>query len=428
MKKLLIEQNKHWSGKRYKGVKRELLDKLISYLPLKQIITITGIRRCGKSTLVKQAIDHLLDNGVETKNILFVNLEHPFFLEYRHDAKYLDKIYEEYLKLMNPTGRVYCVFDEIQYFDNWQVYIKSKYELGDIKFIITGSNSSMLSNELNTMLSGRSLNIHLDTFSFTEFLDYKEISYESEFEQISNKIDISRAKDEYLKWGGFYEVFEIEDEVIKKELLISYAKNIIYQDIIPRYAIRNSETVERLFYYLLTNVTGILNYTTLSKIFDISDKSIKEYINYFEDVFLFKRIDKFHNKPKERIKSSKKIYLFDNGFLQIIPTTSKNLGVALENSVFNLLNQKPCELSYLKDNYEIDFKCSDTLYQVSYDLSNAKTKQRELRAFEYLDKENKLHHKLITYDENGKVDDVSIQRFEGFVFSDFGRNENKKVI
>jgi len=177
----------------------------------------------------------------------------------------------------------------------------------------------MLSNELNTLLSGRSLNIHLDTFSFTEFLDFKNIAYRNELDRISNKIAIYRAKEEYLIWGGFYEVMEVDDENIKKDILLSYAKNIIYQDIVPRYNIRNSEAVERLFFYLLTTVTGQLNYTTLSDTFDVSDKTIKEYINYFEDVFLLKRIDKFHNKPKERIKSSKKIYALDNGFIQIAP-------------------------------------------------------------------------------------------------------------
>lgn len=417
MKKILIEQNKHWDNQRYKSIKRDALKKLISYISLRQIITITGIRRCGKSTLAKQAINYLIDSGVQIANILFINLENPYFLEYKHNASFLNTIYEEYLKLMNPQGKVYLIFDEIQYFDNWQVYIKSKYESSDIKFIITGSNSSMLSNDLNTLLSGRSLNIHLDSFSFSEFLDFKGIDYSNEFKQILNKIAISRAKDEYIKWGGFYEVFEIEDENIKKDILISYAKNIIYQDIVPRYNLRNSEVVERLFFYLLTNITGILNYTTLSKIFNISDKSIKTYIRYFEDVFLFKRIDKFHNKPKERIKSSKKIYALDNGFLQIAPSNSQNLGVSLENIIFIILNKNNLEINYIKDNYEIDFKCKNTLYQISYNLSNAKTRQREIRAFEYLDKEKLFKHIIISYDEHSKENDILIENFETFIFN-----------
>lgn len=417
MNNILIEQNRHWDNKLYKSVKREALDKLISYLPLKQIITITGIRRCGKSTLVKQAINYLIESGVEAKNIFFINLEHPQFLEHRHNPAFLETIYEAYLKLMNPKGKVYCLFDEIQYFENWQVYIKSKYESSDIKYIITGSNSSMLSNELNTLLSGRSLNIHLDTFSFSEFLAYKIIDYSDEFNRVKNRIDIARAKDEYLEWGGFYEVFEIEDEMIKKEILISYAKNIIYQDIIPRYSIRNSEIVERLFFYLLNSVTGVLNYTTLSKTFNISDKTIKEYINYFEDVFLLKRMDKFHNKQKERIKSSKKIYALDNGFLQIASSHSKNLGNKLENMVFTILNQTCDELNYLKDTKEIDFKCKENLYQVSFDMNDSKTRKREIDAFKFLDSKNKCNHCIITYDENSVENGIEIVSLETFIFS-----------
>lgn len=413
IKKIVQEQNAHWNGVLQSFAKREKLDTLIRYLPLKQIITITGIRRCGKSTLAKTAINNLVQNGVDAKNILFVNLEQPYFLEFRHDASYLEVIYEEYLKLLNPQGKIYVIFDEIQFFDNWQVYIKSKYESSDIKFIITGSNSSMLSSELGTLLTGRSLNIHLDTFSFREFLDYKGIDYNDELSQLSNKIEISRAKEEYLRWGGFYEVFTVEDELAKKELLTSYAKNIIYRDIIPRYAIRNSEGIERLFFYLIGNVATMLNYTALAATFELSDKTIKEYINYFEETFLLERIDRFHTKPKERIKSMKKVYVKDNGFLQVLPKLSSNLGAALENGVFNALSMKQEMVTYLKDTYEIDFYVAKTLYQVSYDISDEKTKKRELGAFGHFKKSDEVC-KLITLETNETIEDVEVISFDRF--------------
>ena len=416
LKDILVEQNAHWEGRQKTYVKRDMLDKLISYLPLKQIITITGIRRCGKSTLAKEAISYLIETGVKASNILFVNLEHPYFLEFRHDPNYLGVIYDTYLKLFNPSDKIYVIFDEIQYFDQWQVYVKSKYESADIKYIITGSNSSMLSNELNTLLSGRSLNIHLDTFSFTEFLDFKSIGYASELEHISNKIDIYKAKEEYLAWGGFYEVMEVSDESIKRDILISYIKNILYQDIIPRYNIRNSEVVERLFFYLLSNVTTQLNYSTLSDMFSVSDKTIKEYINYFEDVFLLKRIDRYHTKTKERIKSTKKIYALDNGLMQVAPKNSKNLGNALENWVFMHLNRENEALYYLKDGKEIDFYTQDTLYQVSYVIDNEKTKKREIDAFSYFtDVATKKF--LITFDTQESVEGIDIIAIDRFLLS-----------
>ena len=409
MNEILIEQNPHWQGKRYSSARRDKLAELISYLPLRQIITISGIRRCGKSTLARQAMEHLVDEGTDPKNILFVNLEQPAFLEYKHDANYLNTIYESYLTLVNPRGKVYIIFDEVQFFENWQVFVKSKYENSGIKFIITGSNSSMLSTELATLLSGRSLNIHLDTFSFTEYLDAIGVDHQDEMARLSNKIAIARAKEAYLRWGGFYEVFTIENESVKKEILINYAKNIIYQDIIPRYGIRNSEVVERLFFYLLSTATGLLNYATLSRTFEISDKTIKEYINYFEDVFLFKRVDKYHPKPKEQIKSSKKLYVHDNGFLSIAPSHSENRGQALENWVFVHLNRScSSAISYLKETHEIDFRCDQTLYQVSYAIDDDKTRKRELQAFGYFEDKRILARRLVTFDTNEAVDDVEV--------------------
>jgi predicted AAA+ superfamily ATPase len=174
--------------------------------------------------------------------------------------------------------------------------------------------------------------------------------------------------------------------------------------------------VERLFFYLLTTATGVLNYTTLAKTFDVSDKTIKEYINYFEDVFLLKRIDKFHNKLKEKIKSTKKIYALDNGFLQIAPTHSKNLGISLENMSFIILNKTYDDVTYVKENYEIDFRCADRLYQVSYKMDDEKTRQRELRVFESFDPNNSYGHKVITYDETSSLKNVEIVKFEDFVF------------
>lgn len=417
MKNILIEQNPHWTGGRSKFVQRDKLEKLIAYLPLRQIITITGIRRCGKSTLAKLAVNHLIDTGVDPKNILYVNLEQPSFLEVRHDPSYLQTIYDTYLQMADPQGKTYVIFDEIQFFENWQVFIKSQYEVSDIKFIVTGSNSSMLSNELNTILSGRSLNIHLDTFSFSEYLKFKDIAYASEIDIASNRIAIARARDEYLQWGGFYEVFTVDDPIIKKEVLTSYAKNILYQDIIPRYGLRNAEAIERLFFYLLSNVTGVLNYTALANIFGISKKTVEEYIRYFEDVFLLQRIDKFHNKPKEQIKSSKKIYALDNGLLQIAPKHSEDLGKSLENAVFIKLNQECERLSYLKETYEVDFYTGEALYQVAYDISVEKTRNRELRSFGYFPQSKHKPCRLVTLEESQVEEGVEVMTTNEFLLN-----------
>ena len=418
MKNILIEQNPHWTGNRSKFVQRDKLEKLIAYLPLRQIITITGIRRCGKSTLAKLAINHLIDTGVAPKNILYVNLEQPSFLEVRHDPSYLQTIYDTYLQVADPKGKTYVIFDEIQFFENWQVFIKSQYEVSDIKFIVTGSNSSMLSNELNTILSGRSLNIHLETFSFSEYLKFKDIAFATEIDKASNRIAVARARDEYLQWGGFYEVFTVDDPIIKKDILTSYAKNILYQDIIPRYGLRNAEAIERLFFYLLSNVTGVLNYTALANPFGLNKTTVEEDIRYFEDVFLRQRIDKFHNKPKERIKSSKKVYALDNGFLQIAPKHSEDLGKSLENAVFIKLNQNCEHLNYLKDIYEVDFYTDEALYQVAYSIDDEKTRKRELRSFGYFPQSEHKPCRLVTLENAQTEEDVEMINITQLLLND----------
>ena len=123
---------------------------------------------------------------------------------------------------------------------------------------------------------------------------------------------------------------------------------------------------------------------------------------------MLQRLGKFHNKQKERIKSTKKIYSLDNGLLQIAPKNSKNLGTSLENLVFNALNSTSNELNYLKDNYEIDFVTENHLIQVSYNIENDKTRKRELNAFKHFKKKSETNCQLITYDTNEKLGDIDI--------------------
>ena len=421
MESIIIEDNPHWLNSNvYNGFeKRDILQKAISLLDTKEILALIGARRVGKSTIAKLLINELLKE-VEAKNIFFINLEKPDFIPYKNDPTYLGKIFDAYLKLANPNQeqKIYFFIDEIQIFKNWEVFIKSKYENSNIKFIITGSNSSLLTSNYSTVLTGRVFKIQVHSFSFLEFLDYKKISYQTSIEQVSNKIEISRAKDEYLKWGGYYSVISINDESIKKEYLKNIAQDTIYKDIVPRYKIKNSTEIHDLFFYLISNATTALNYSTLSKKIGIDAKMIKEYIGYFEDNFLISTISAYHNKLTQQIKSTKKLYINDNGFLNLGITRSQNLGNILENIVFTILNQKDKEITYFKDNYEIDFCVeNEELYQVSYDITDEKTKHRELNAFKHFNSDNTKTNKLITYDTNANYEDVDIISLEEFIFS-----------
>ena len=420
MESIILEDNPHWLNTEIysKFEKREVLQKAVSLLATKEILALIGARRVGKSTIAKLLIHELLKD-VDAKNIFFINLEKPDFIPYKNDATYLNKVYDAYLKLANPNRdeKIYFFIDEIQTFQNWEVFVKSKYENSNIKFIITGSNSSLLTSNYSTVLTGRVFKILVHSFNFLEFLDYKKIPHKTTLEQVSNKIDIARAKDEYLKWGGYYSVISTSDVSIKKEYLKNIAEDIILKDIVPRYKIKNSSAINDLFFYVVSNATTALNYSTLSKKIGIDAKMIKEYIAYFEDNFLLSTISAYHNKLTQQIKSTKKIYINDNGFLNLGINRSENSGNRLENMVFTILNQQDQEITYMKDNYEIDFCVNSRyLYQVSYDISDEKTKNRELQAFKHFNSDKKKINTLITYDTNESNTEIDIINLEKFIF------------
>ena len=416
MDSILLEDNAHWVNQSIYSdfVSREILDKALKYLGAKEILALVGARRVGKSTLAKLLIRELL-KSVEAKNIFFINLEKPEFIPYKDDASYLGVIFDAYLKLANPDmqSKIYFFIDEVQIFRNWEIFVKSKYENFNIKFIITGSNASLLTSNYATVLTGRVLRLEIHSFHFREFLHFKKIDFSTKIQRTVNKIEISRAVDEYLKWGGYYSVMSNNDEMLKKEYLKSVAEDIILKDIVPRYNIKSSQIIRDLFYYLVSNAATTLNYSSLAKKLGVDPKMIKEYIGYFEDNFLIHTISAYHDKLTSQIKSAKKLYLSDNGFLNLGVNRTKNLGTALENLVFNELYKKDEKVTYRKGNQEVDFYTQKRLYQVAYDISDEKTKKRELNAFGEFEKEDDGCI-LITYDTNETtlgVEIVSIDKF-----------------
>jgi predicted AAA+ superfamily ATPase len=413
MDSILLEDNPHWvksANEVYtEYAYREKLETALAYLSPREIIAIIGARRVGKSSLTKLMIKTLLKE-VNPQNIFFINLEKTAFIPHKNNPNYLVKIYDAYLKLANPNldEKIFFFIDEIQIFDSWEVFVKSKYESSNIKFIITGSNASLLASSYATLLTGRVLKLELTSFNFREFLTYKNIEHNSILKRVQNKIAIQRLMDEYLKWGGYYSVFSNSDEQVKKSLLKNIAEDIILKDIVPRYSIKNSEAIRNLFFYVVSNATTSLNLSKLAKKIGIDAKSVKEYIGYFEDNFLIKRIPNYHHKLTQQLKSTKKLYLTDNGFLNLGVTRTKDQGAMLENMIFTALNQEG--LTYLLENRECDFYLDGELFQVSYDIEEEKTKKREFEGLRFFaDKFGKERGTLVTYDKNEMTEYKSIE-------------------
>ncbi len=417
---VIVDQNSHWEGVVFEpGIPRNGMETLKEYLKARQIISIVGVRRCGKSTLLRQTINYLIhEKNVPPGNILFLNLENPYFTPYRKDIRNLEKIYADYLKLVDPQGKIYIFLDELQYFSDWQVFVKSKYEGENVKFIITGSNSQLLSSELVTLLSGRTLPLALYPFDFNEYLLAKGEIIVSEVGAVRNRNKLRKLCDEYLTEGGFPEVVLTENQRLKKDILANYAKNILYQDIVPRFELKKPYEIEKLFFYLASNMGSLFTFNNLAKLIDLSDKTVKDYVGFFADAFLLYTLDRYAFSVKKQLRGSKKIYCIDNGLTASVAFSfSDNIGRYLENMVFCTFIRNKQKVYYYKtkNGLEVDFFCPDSigseqLLQVCTDMRDEKTRQREFRALSKAADELHLNGGvIITMDEedeireNGKV-------------------------
>lgn len=410
----ITDQNPHWDGGLYhEEIRRDVLGKVEEYLDLPHIVSLVGVRRAGKSTLARQAINHLIrDKGINPRNILFLNLETPQFSRYRNDVASLERIYEDYLKLVIPEGTVYCFLDEVHFFPEWQVFVKNRYERKGIKFVVTGSNSRLLSSEFITLLSGRAIPVEVFPFSFPEFARAKGIEVGDRVSMLRERHKLRNAFDDFLRCGGFPETSFIEEEAARKEVLVMYARNILYQDIAPRFGIKKAQELENLFFYLTSNVASLYTYNRLSALVGLNDKTVKEYLSYFGDAYLLFTIDAFNFSVKEQIKSPKKVYAIDTGMAAATAFSfSENIGHYLENLVYLQLKRNGKEVYYYKtaSGQEVDFAVREKnnlseIIQVAQDMKNEKTRTRELKALlKAMDETGLKTGTIVTYEDEDEI-------------------------
>ncbi|MCF7912657.1 MAG: ATP-binding protein [Candidatus Cloacimonetes bacterium] len=387
MEKYLYEQNIHWGHELYAaGIEREQLTAIMALIEIDQVIAITGIRRCGKSYLLKQIANQLISNGVPRENILLLNLELPSFGS-EGSNRILDTIIELYLRLKNPEGRLYIFLDEIQTISEWEIWLKYNYDQkkGKLKFFITGSNSGLLSSEFASRLSGRIIEKLLFPFSFKEYLTARDYTGFSNQELSNNKQQILHYLDQYMEYGGMPELLNVKQVEVKRELLLSYFNTIIFKDIIARYSLRNNQVVPKLALFLLSNSSSLLNIKKLADYLRISKREVlRDYLDYLEQVYLNFVICKFDYSLKVQLLSQKKGYCIDNGFVNLLPLRfSQNQGKQLENLVFLELKRRGNKVYYYQKNgYECDFIVFDLLqepgaYQVCHEI-NENTRKREI--------------------------------------------------
>lgn len=362
-------------------------DKIDSFMAYDEVLVIKGIRRSGKSTLMINQIKKLIYSGLNVKEILFINLEDPRFINHLNLAL-LQDIKDTYLEYLNPTSKPYIFLDEVQNIPHWEKWVNKEYELKSSHLIISGSNSSMLSSEIASTLSGRYLSVDVHPLSFKEYLSFKAININSKLDLIDKKIVLSREFESYLKDGGFPKLLEYKD-CDKKELLTTYKDSILLKDIVARYKLKDFHTLEEISAFLLSNSGIIQSVTKLKNSFNVSFDMASNYLQYLQNAYLIYEIKKFDYSLKKQNANEKKYYSVDLGLSNIMRVPNlQTRGADIETVVFLELIARGYKVYYYKtsNDLECDFIVEkenqiESLIQVSKTLKDEKTKKRELAVF-----------------------------------------------
>lgn len=362
-------------------IKRENYLSILKNFKDQQIIkVITGIRRCGKSTLLELFIDCLKENGVEDNQIISINFENSDY-EYLQDRK---KLYEYLKSKLAKNKKTYIFLDEIQNVHEFEKTVDSLFINKDIDLYITGSNAWLLSSELATLLTGRYIEIKMLPLSFKEYL--------SAFE---DKTDISRKFRDYLQYSSFpqaIELFKINPENINLFLDGIY-NTILFKDVMARRGITDKNTLERVTKYLYDNIGNRTSVKNISDNIEGLEKNnsyntVSTYVQALIDSYFMYKANRYDIKGKEFLKTQEKYYAVDIGlrYYMLGQGSGKDMGHILENIVYLELLRRGYEVYIGKyDDLEVDFVAKNSkdliYYQVALttrDDGNNKILEREL--------------------------------------------------
>lgn len=390
LKEVMVSQKKIFLGKK-DLFKREILENFYKkYGKLKEIVVITGIRRSGKSSLMKLVWDEFkIKEKLIDDQFLYVNFEDERLIGF--DKSDFQKLIQAYYELNSPAKnkKIFLFLDEIQNVKYWEKWLNRLYEEDKFKIFITGSNATLLSSELATALTGRNVAVTLFPLSFYEFYAYfKNNSLTGQsFYDLNEKVKIKKEFREYLRLGGMPEYVKTKSP----ELIQEYFRNILLRDIVNRYNIKYKQGLKELAHILLANIGQVYSLRNLSRSIEIKNiNTIKNYIQYLEESFLFSKLPLFSFSYKAQIYNPHKAYAADIAFFQNIAfRTSENIGAIYENLAYLSLkrNNRGGEIFYYKTkkNFEVDFLVKKggkirNLIQISSDIYSLKTREREERA------------------------------------------------
>ena len=363
----------------------EYIKKIVPFIDKDVIKVLTGIRRSGKSVMLKLLIEELKNIGINENQFIYINFEN---LKYRNLKNY-ERLYDFILNKVDDKYKSYYIFlDEIQEVEEWEKCVNSLRVDEDFNFdiYITGSNAKLLSGELSTYLAGRYIEFVVYPFSFKEFFEIMK--------EKNKEIDLKEAFQDYVKFGGmpFLHNLDYNFEASMQYLQDLYA-SIILKDIIQRNNIRGTDLLERIINYVVMNIGNTFSATSISKFFKsenrkVAIETILNYIKACEEAFLVYRVARNDLLGKKILNVNEKYYIADHGIREaIMENNQKNINQVLENIVYFEMLRRGYNVKIGKvDNLEVDFVCKkndETIYiQVSYLLASEDTKEREFSVLE----------------------------------------------
>lgn len=362
---------------------------------------IIGVRRCGKTSLMQNTIIQLREKS-KPENAIYINLEddrlYPLQLSDLND--FIESYYELYPK--NRNHKVHFFIDEIQLVEGWEKLVRRLLDTENCNLIISGSSAKLLSKEIHTSLRGRSISREVYPLSFLEYLQFTNV--DSKTKSTKNISFIKHALQDYLFKGGFPELISFEEEEARN-FLQEYKDLIIFRDLIERYSIREVAPLRYLINYLFKNRSTLVSINRLhndlkSQGISLSKTTLYDYMAYLQDCYAIQSVPMFSQSIKEQNRNPQKIYAIDNGF-GLTASINKEYGKNFENTVFlHLKLMHHCDVFYYKGNQEVDFYLPDKklLVNVSYDISDVKTFEREIKGLQEAMTELKLTNAYLITD------------------------------
>lgn len=385
--------------------RKQYLEKLISLKDKKIIKIITGVRRCGKSTLMEMFINYLIENGVDKHNIIFINFEDYDFYELRDPSK----LYEYIKKLIDPNKQTYIFLDEIQHVTDFPRIVDALYIKNNIDIYITGSNAYMLSSELATLISGRYIEISMLPLSFSEYVA-----------STGDKTDLARKYREYIENSSFPYAIELKNQPRDvKAYLEGIYNTVVVKDIVSRKKITDVIMLENVIRFVFDNIGNKLSIRKIADTLNsdgrkTDTKTIEKYISGLIESFVIYKAYRYNIKGKELLKTLEKYYVVDIGLrYMLLGSRSTDVGHILENIVYLELLRRGYDVYVGKfDDLEIDFVAVNdkktVYYQVAATVRDEKTLERELRSLNSI--QDHYEKIILTLDEDPEADYDGIRR------------------